>query len=384
MILTNNNKIFLRATLAVVCCSAFPMIVVGCYFVHIPWNMERLNIGERDLGIAILVFGIFFLISNQFSARFLVPRIGTKIVMSFAMILISFATVLLVTVPNYQLFLICSIPAGLGWGSSGPIGGIHAQLIEQHFKKIITPYYAMGFNIGIFFGSLLAAYFLNSNFAPWKIFFTLALVSIAVSVIIYNFSLPKELDYKGVGEKYKIPEKKVLIFGFVLFVVFGSGGIIVDWSPLWLTKELGAPLYLGGLGLIFYSLGGIFANLFSNQLIAIFNEKIIASIFGIIGSLILFFSILTMNIYIIMISFLLYGFFVGNLVPLAIRQAVIQSSESIPTTVSNIITIGFSALLFAPAIIGFIAETYSLTTNMYALCFFVFFAGAIMFANFKN
>ena len=77
----------------------------------------------------------FFLISNQFSARFLVPRIGTKIVMSFAMILISFATFLLVIVPNYQLFLICSIPAGLGWGSSGPIGGIHAQLIEQHSKK---------------------------------------------------------------------------------------------------------------------------------------------------------------------------------------------------------------------------------------------------------
>ena len=130
-----DNRIFLRATLAVVLCSAFPMIVVGCYFVHIPWNMERLDISESDLGLAILVFGVFFIISNQFSARFLVPRIGTKIVMSFAMILISFATVLLVTAPNYQLFLICSIPAGIGWGSSGPIGGIHAQLIEQHSKK---------------------------------------------------------------------------------------------------------------------------------------------------------------------------------------------------------------------------------------------------------
>ena len=379
-----DNKIFFRATLAVVCCSAFPMIVVGCYFVHIPWNMERLDIGERDLGLAILVFGIFFLISNQFSARFLVPRIGTKIVMSFAMILISFATVLLVIAPNYMLFLICSIPAGLGWGSSGPIGGIHAQLIEQHSKKIVTPYYAMGFNIGIFFGSLLAAYFLNNNYTPWKIFLTLALISILFSLIIYKYSLPKEMDFKGKGEKYKIPEKKVLIFGFVLFVVFGSGGIIVDWSPLWLTKELNAPLYLGGLGLIFYSFGGIFANLFSNQLIAIFNEKIIASVFVIIASLILFFSILTMNIYIIVISFLFYGFFIANLVPLAIRQAVLQSNESIPTTVSNIITIGFSALLFAPAAIGFIAETLSLTFNMYILCFVVFSAGIIMFANFRN
>jgi len=192
------------------------------------------------------------------------------------------------------------------------------------------------------------------------------------------------MDFSGKGEKYKIPEKKVLIFGFVLFVIFGSGGIIVDWSPLWLTKELGAPLYLGGLGLIFYSLGGIFANLFSNQLITIFSEKIVTSVFVIIASLILFFSILTMNFYIIIISFLFYGFFVANLVPLVIRQAVLQSNESIPTTVSNIITIGFSALLFAPAAIGFVAETFSLTINMYALCVVVFCAGIIMFINFKN
>ena len=109
----SKNKIINRATLAIILCSSFPMLIVGCYFVHIPWNMQRLELTESDLGLAILIFGIFFLISNQFSARFLVPRIGTKIVMSSAMILISFGTVLLVIVPNYPLFLLCSIPTKL-------------------------------------------------------------------------------------------------------------------------------------------------------------------------------------------------------------------------------------------------------------------------------
>jgi len=380
----SDNKILSRATLAIILCSTFPMLIVGCYFVHIPWNMQRLGLSESDLGLAILIFGIFFLISNQFSARFLVPRIGTKIVMSSAMILISFGAVLLVIVPNYSLFLVCSIPAGLGWGSSGPIGGIHAQLIEKHSKRIVTPYYAMGFNLGIFLGGILVGYLISNNFTPWKAFLTLAFLGIVVSLIIYNYSLPKEMDFSGKGEKYKIPEKKVLIFGFLLFVIFGSGGIIMDWSPLWFTQELYAPLYLGGLGLMFYSFGGVIANLFSNQLIRIFNEKIVASVFVILGSLILFISILTLNIYIIMIALLLYGFFIANFVPLVIRQAVRQSSESIPTTVSNLTTIGFSSTLFAPAVIGFVAEKYSLTINMYTLCFIVFIAGIIMFANFKK
>ena len=378
-----DQKVFRRATFAIILCSTYPMLIVGCYFVHIPWNMQRLGMDESDLGFAILIFGIFFLISNQFSGRFLVPRIGTKIVMSSAMILISFGTILLVIVPNYSLFLLCSIPVGLGWGSSGPIGGIHAQLIEKNSKRIVTPYYAMGFNLGIFLGGLMAGYFINNHFIPWKVFLTLAFFGIAISFIVYNFSLPKEMDFSGKGEKYIMPEKQVLIFGFLLFIVFGSGGIIIDWSPLWFTKELYAPLYLGGLGLIFFSLGGICANLFSNQLIKIFSEKTVASIFVIIGSSILLLSIITMNIYLIMIALLFYGFFIANFVPLVIRQAVKQSNESIPTTVSNITTIGFSSTLFAPAAIGFVAETFSLTINMYALCVIVFIAGIIMFVNFK-
>ena len=78
-----------------------------------------------------------------------------------------------------------------------------------------------------------------------------------------------------------------------------------------------------------------------------------------------------------------YGFLTAILVPIIIRQAVKHSTESIPTTVTNLITMGFSAMLFAPALIGFIAETYSLTINMYALCIIVFFAGNIFLRKFR-
>ena len=59
------NIIFRRATLASVITSTYPMIVVGCYFGIIPWNMQRLSIDESDLSYAILIFGIFFIISNK-------------------------------------------------------------------------------------------------------------------------------------------------------------------------------------------------------------------------------------------------------------------------------------------------------------------------------
>ena len=130
------NIIFRRATLASVITSTYPMIVVGCYFGITPWNMERLSIDESDLSYAILLFGIFFIISNQIAGRLLVPRYGTKLVMTLAFPIVTFSALLTVISSSYFYFLLSSIPTGIGWGASGPIGGIHTQLVEKNLKRL--------------------------------------------------------------------------------------------------------------------------------------------------------------------------------------------------------------------------------------------------------
>jgi predicted MFS family arabinose efflux permease len=376
-------KIFRRATLASVITSTYPMIVVGCYFGVTPWIFNRLSIDESDFSFAILLFGIFFIISNQIAGRILVPKYGTKLIMSLAFPLVTFSTFLAIISSSYFYFLLTFIPAGIGWGASGPIGGIHSQLIEKHFKKIITPYYAMGFNLGILVGGSLAGILMRNNYEPYLFFGILSFLSLFVSIFVYLFGLPRNLDFRGEGEKFKIPEINVLLFGFLLFFVFGSGGIIMDWSTLWLSKDLNAPLYLASMGLIFFSIGGIFANLFSNSLIKLFTEKVVGCHFVMIGASIMFLSLLTNNFYIILAVLSLYGFAIANLVPIVIRQAVKQSSESIPMTVTNLITIGLSSTMIMPAAIGFLAETFSLTLNMYLLCIIVFTSGVVFLLKFK-
>ncbi len=376
-------KIFRRATLASVITSTYPMIVVGCYFGVTPWIFNRLSIDESDFSFAILLFGIFFIISNQIAGRILVPKYGTKLIMSLAFPLVTFSTFLAIISSSYFYFLLTFIPAGIGWGASGPIGGIHSQLIEKHFKKIITPYYAMGFNLGILVGGSLAGILMRNNYEPYLFFGILSFLSLFVSIFVYLFGLPRNLDFRGEGEKFKIPETNVLLFGFLLFFVFGSGGIIMDWSTLWLSKDLNAPLYLASMGLIFFSIGGIFANLFSNSLIKLFTEKVVGCHFVMIGASIMFLSLLTNNFYIILAVLSLYGFAIANLVPIVIRQAVKQSSESIPMTVTNLITIGLSSTMIMPAAIGFLAETFSLTLNMYLLCIIVFTSGVVFLLKFK-
>ena len=377
------KKIFYSSLFAVILCSFFPMFIVACYFTYLPWNMNRLNIDESDVSLFLIIFGLFFILSNQISARILVPKFGTKIIMSIAIIIIAISNLLLMISPSYYYLLIFACPTGIGWGSSAPIAGIHANLIEKHARRIVVPYYAMGFNLGMFVGGICSGIFMNYQFEPKYVFSILIIISVLISLVIYSFALPNELDFKGKGDKLKIPEKKILLFGLLLFMIFGSNGIMIDWSTLWLTKDLNSPLYLGGLGLMFFSFGGVLSNLFSAQLINLLSEKIVGCFFVLIGSSLLFISIIIFNLYLILIALFFYGFLTANFVPLVIRQAVRQSTENIPTTVGNLITMGLCSMFIAPAIIGFIAETYSLTYNMYGLCILIFTTGIVFLYMFK-
>ena len=63
-----DQKIFRRATYAVFLCGSYPMLVVGCYFGHIPWNMKRLSMDESDLGLTIQLIASVPQISKIFTS----------------------------------------------------------------------------------------------------------------------------------------------------------------------------------------------------------------------------------------------------------------------------------------------------------------------------
>ena len=65
----------------------FVLFLLGIYFVHVPWNIQRLNISESQLGIGILVFGVANFIFNQITGRVLIPKFGTKNSMIFGIII---------------------------------------------------------------------------------------------------------------------------------------------------------------------------------------------------------------------------------------------------------------------------------------------------------
>ena len=353
------------------------MFMIGIYFVYIPWNINRLNISESQLGLSIFAFGIANLFANQFGARVLVPRIGSTNTIILGIFIFSYLPLAIASAPNYFYFTLFFIPIGIGAGFIFPVINAQIAIIEQKTNKILLPVTQAFFSAGSLFGALGAALFIKLIPDPRITFFIVGSMFLFFSIIYYFFGLRKIYEENEKVEKFKIPEKNILIYGFLLMMNFATLGIIIDWSPVWLTKDL-TPLFLGGLAIMFFNAGEIIAR-GASKLINRFGEIIIGSYFSIVSCVILFITILTMNLNIILFGVLIFGFGTANFVAIVLRQAISESNEGISLTVSNLITLGFGGFIFGPVVVGYLAEFISLTFNMYLLSVIWGFNGLALF-----
>ena len=73
-----NKKIYYSSLTAVILCSFFPMFIVACYFTFLPWNMNRLNIDESDVGFFLLIFGFFLYYLIKYQQEYLFQFLELK------------------------------------------------------------------------------------------------------------------------------------------------------------------------------------------------------------------------------------------------------------------------------------------------------------------
>jgi len=360
-------NIYSKAKVACLVGISFPMIMWVFMLGHIPIIYKKLELSETSWGIFLLIFGLIQILTGQICSRLITPRFGTKIMMFMGILLLSISFLIIIYITNYISFLIIACLFGISLGLIMPSTNSHLSLIEEQTKEILQPVFWAFMSLGAVIGAFLSIYLLSLNFLISTSFPIIFLIGLIIACIVFYFGLPRDKDYFGKAEKFSLPDKKVLIFGLILFFEFGTVGIIMEWSPLWLTQDLGSPLFLGALILISFHSGEIPSRLFGSQLINYFGEIKIGFHLVLLGCLSLLLSIITMNYYIIAFASFIFGFATGNTNPIVIRQAIKSTTENIPTTIANLMTLAFSGLMIGPGLVGVSAKYLGMTFNMYLL-----------------
>ena len=360
-------NIYLKAKVACLVGISFPMIMWVFMLGHIPIIYKKLELSETSWGIFLLIFGLIQILIGQVCSRLITPKFGTKIMMFIGILLLSISFLIIIYITNYISFLIIACLFGISLGLIMPSTNSHFSLIEEQTKEILQPVFWAFMSLGAVIGAFLSIYLLSLNFLISTSFPIIFLIGLIIACIVFYFGLPRDKDYFGKAEKFSLPDKKVLIFGLILFLEFGTVGIIMEWSPLWLTQDLGSPLFLGALILISFHSGEIPSRLFGSQLINYFGEIKIGFHLVLLGCFSLLLSIITMNYYIVAFASFIFGFATGNTNPIVIRQAIKSTTENIPTTIANLMTLAFSGLMIGPGLVGVSAKYLGMTFNMYLL-----------------
>ncbi len=340
---------------------------IGIYFVYIPWNAERLQITEAEIGLGLFAFGLLNLVGNQTSGRLIVPRIGTKNTIVIGLLGIAYCPLLLILAPSYFWFLVAFMPFGFFVGLFSPSSQSQISMIESKTSRVLTPLYHAAFSFGSLVGAFSAFFTIKYVDSPVLIFLITGTALILGAFLIHKFGLNKSFENLEKTPKFKLPKNSILIFGILMMLNYATMGIILDWSALWLTKDLLVPLYLGGAIIFAFNIGEISARLIASKMIKNSSEKLVGGYLSIAAGLVLFASILTNNFYVIVVGMLLFGFGTANFIAIIFRLAIRVTDEPINLTVANLITLGFSGFIFGPALVGYLAEFLSLTFNMYLL-----------------
>ena len=247
---------------------------IGIYFVYIPWNAERLQITEAEIGIGLFAFGLLNLIGNQISGRLIVPKIGTKNSIVIGLLGIAYCPLFLILAPSYYWFLIASMPLGFFVGLFSPSSQSQISMIESKTSRVLTPLYHAAFSFGSLAGAFSAFFTIRYIDSPVLIFSVTGTVLILGALLVNKIGLDKSFENLEKTPKFKLPKNSILIFGILMMLNYATMGVILDWSALWLTKDLLVPLYLGGAIIFAFNIGEIIARLMASKMIKKYRSEI--------------------------------------------------------------------------------------------------------------
>ena len=375
----SENKNLMKSFYATYSVGFITFFLISSYMIYTPVILDLLQISKEELGFAVTFFGIFVIISNLLSSRFLVPKLGTTTCLKISRIIISFVPLPVFYFETYFFLIFSYTIFGIGMGIQVPCVLTQVTIIENKTKKILTPIFKTSWAFGTIGAAALSSISLGYHFNPLYYFLVLGLIAIFAILLLQIYGLEKKYDVPNNEPKFSLPTPKTFLYGSINMLQTASMGIIMVWSSVWLLEDLNSSLFLAGSIVFFFNVGAIISNLIASFLIRVSSELFVGPFFSIFGSIILFLCTMTMNVYVIFIGIALFGFLSSNLMPIIIRQSIKMSSQPIPITISHVTSLGQSGFVFGPAIVGYSAQVNGLTFNVYAFCF-VFFLISILMA----
>jgi MFS family permease len=329
--------------------------VVGCWAPKIPDFAERLGLTKFELGLMILVFGFGSLVMMPIAGA-QIARHGSRVVVRVLAVCLLPMLLALTLAPNVITGAISLFLFGGFMGAMDVAMNANAVAVEKSMRRAIMSschaFWSLGGLLGSGLGGLVISKLGILGHAELATVLAAILLAAAWPMVLAD---PPHPDVKK--EKTKLPMVPLpWLLGLMALFCMVPEGAILDWGALYLRQEMGASVALSGLGFAAFS-AAMATMRFAGDLV---RDRLggvktlrICTLFAIVGMLL---TSLAPDAEIAILGFALCGIGISNMVPIAFSAAGNIPGLKPGIGISVVTTMGYSGMLVAPSVIGFVAE----------------------------
>lgn len=328
--------------------------VLGSWAPQIPILLTRLAITEFTLGLLLLLFGAGA-VSAMVWAGHLIPKHGSKTVTTLFAISCCFGLLLVALAPGVATAAVAMYIFGGTFGATDVSMNANAVTVEKRLGRPIMSSSHGFWSLGGFAGGSTGGLMIQAwGHLPHAVIVTVAAIVMTALAIRH---LVADLPVAEQHRTFSLPRRPgVYVVGVMALLCMNSEGAVLDWGALYLKQELGSDIATAGFAFgafagamaVMRFLGDGVRNRFGA--VATFRVSCLVAAAGILV------AGLTSSPWLAIGAFAVAGLGIANTVPILFSAAGNQPDTSPGAGVSVVTTMGYSGILVAPSLIGFVAE----------------------------
>jgi MFS family permease len=336
-------------------------MVMGAWAPKIPFFSQALGLTESTLGMTLFVFGVGSLVMMPI-AGMQIARHGSNRVVQVTTLLYIPTIVLLTVVDSVWAGVIAIFLFGGLTGAMDVAMNANAVEVERQMRRSIMSSCHAFWSLGGLFGAATGGTLIATLGVMGHV-----LLLAGVCVILFLVARPMILADAPHPSDEPVRAKLPLtplpwLIGLIALFCMVPEGTVLDWSALYLRNELNAPTEISGFAFAAFSLTMAACRFAGDFVRDRFGGVKTLRVCGVLATLGLLIAGRSDSVTLALIGFAIAGIGISNMVPIAFSAAGNVPGLAPGVGLSVVTTMGYSGILFAPSLIGFVAEHTTLST----------------------
>ena len=353
-----------RGAAAVLGCAGY--VLIGWTGLLVPSLIRSIedgfHVGDADIGVYYFIYAVAYA-TGSLLGGLITERLGRRLVLSLALVLMAAGYAALAVVPTWPLFLLAAIPGGLGGGEiDGGVNGLILDVYPDNRGRALSAVHLF-FGVGALSSPFIVGLLVDAGIAWQPIFVATAIAMLPIAAAYLVTDMPS-------GHHAPAENTARLRVGLALPLV-ALGVAISTYVAAeigvssWLVRYLAdAPVRTATLALSLFWVGLTLARLLSALFSNRFDHLRLAIAASVVSGIGVFGAVFAPQLGLAVALFALVGFAFGPIYPLIMAVA----GERFPGRTAAVAGVLSSAAVVGstvyPPVMGFMSDTVGLAVAM--------------------